>query len=861
MRLPVLCVTFLVASVCLVPPPSARSQVAERAARQIVIAIATPRGSSGAEVRAAREARAARVATRLAALGLARFGTLSDALPALAGAGARALATRDEDVAGVRPNPFGLDPSRVMLAEAPDVETASSALAALATDHDIEWAEPNQVRSLQGWIEDPARMAAATPASGAQPADRTRRADVRAARPTGGGLPPDPSSPIPPFPDDPLFRDGWQYALFNSGDSSPLKGTPRADIRAPEAWRITTGGNDVILAIADTGIDPGHPDLAGLMPDGRPRLLDPINITGLESADAYADSFAHGTVVTGTMAARTNNGASLDTFGVAGVCGGDGALNAGCRIVPIKIAPGRQGDATSFDIAHALLYATAEGARAMNLSFAGFSPSRVERLAMYEAITHGCVLVAASGNSGFTAGTLALYPSAYAADGLCIQVGASDWNDRRAVFSSYGPGLDLLAPGVNVYSTFMTYPSAAGVSYPGYVAASGTSLAAPHVAGALGLLAATRPELIENDLQHVIRESADDIGDPGVDQKTGWGRLNLARALDAVNPSLGVWHDEAPGTPGAVVATDTLWVGESGPGVMDVARVWSKAEQIEVTATIALPDSFMPPVRVWPRVGGTFTVRGGFRLPYFAPWAQVIAQDSRAFTLRGYIYRRTDACQDCDEYLPLPPDQARFGFTVIGRVDRPPVLTLRTPAPSMRLSPGDTLRLSFDASDPDTLTSIRVRLESDHLPPIPLATLPGDARTAEIVVPCLGEADSRASIQIEARDDHGPQFDRSQIAVPIDVRGSHCLEALPRSLAVAPNPARGLTRIEGPGGARVAILDLAGRRVREATLDPSSGTWTWDGLDSSGARAPAGIYFVRMALGRGTVERKVVRLE
>src|SRR5258706_15865025 len=102
------------------------------------------------------------------------------------------------------------------------------------------------------------------------------------------------------------------------------------------------------------------------------------------------------------MAARTNEGAHFDSLGMAGVCGGDGEANPGCRLVPIKIAPGHEHTATSFDIARAMLYATRIGARAMNLSFVGAGPSRLERLAMLEAITHGCVVVAAAGNRGLS---------------------------------------------------------------------------------------------------------------------------------------------------------------------------------------------------------------------------------------------------------------------------------------------------------------------------------------------------------------------------------------------------------------------------------------------------------------------------
>jgi len=147
---------------------------------------------------------------------------------------------------------------------------------------------------------------------------------------------------------------------------------------------------------------------------------------------------------------------------------------------------------------------------------------------------NGCVPVGAAGNSGFdpTEAVIPLYPAQYALDGLAISVGASDERDQRALFSSYPSGLDLVAPGSpNIYTTFMTYPSGAGQSYPGYAIFGGTSAAAPHVTGAVGLLAAARPELIDDDAQHVIRESADDIGAPGVDPQTAHGRLNLAAML------------------------------------------------------------------------------------------------------------------------------------------------------------------------------------------------------------------------------------------------------------------------------------------------------------------------------------------
>src|SRR5215813_1817742 len=98
------------------------------------------------------------------------------------------------------------------------------------------------------------------------------------------------------------------------------------------------------------------------------------------------------------MAARTGDGAALDSLGMAGVCGGDGGVNPGCRIVPIKITPGHSTVATSFDIARAVIYAVSVGARAVNLSFTGTGTSRLERLALSFAVERGCLVVAASGN-------------------------------------------------------------------------------------------------------------------------------------------------------------------------------------------------------------------------------------------------------------------------------------------------------------------------------------------------------------------------------------------------------------------------------------------------------------------------------
>jgi subtilisin family serine protease len=536
----------------------------------------------------------------------------------------------------------------VYLLEAADSLAAEQALRDLANDPDVLWAERNVPRepALDHFAE--------------------RFSSTSTAK-TG------------PWPDEPLLRDTRQWGLANAGAAGVYGGVAGADVHALEAWSRSTGSASLRLAIADTGIDPNHPELQATLASGT-RIELGINVTG-DPSPSFADSFGHGTAVVGVMAARTGEGAHFDSLGIAGVCGGDGGANPGCRIVPIKITPGHSGSASAFDIARAIVYAADVGARALNLSFTGGGPSRLEREALAYALVRGCVVVAASGNRGAsTQPRVPQYPAAYAADGLCLQVGASDSWDRRAVFSSYGPGLDVVAPGLDVWSTFMTYPSAAGASYPGYVAGSGTSFAAPFVTGTVGLLAAARPELIDVDYQHLIRDTADDVGAPGVDDETGAGRVNAAAALRAVAPGIGIWHDEVAPDTWSEIAEDTLVVGEPGPGALTPARPWPRARLVEVRATVTVPDSFGDSVAVWPRVGGTMCVRGDFRLPYFVPHADVIDRVPRRFTLRGYVYRApTDSTESEWVDLPLPVDQARFGFTVIGR------LAARTDAP--RASP------------------------------------------------------------------------------------------------------------------------------------------------------------------------------
>jgi subtilisin family serine protease len=804
----------LILLIALTLGPLPEDALASPPSRQLVVRIAPRPGASPAlEATTPRS----HVAGLAASLGLRVVGSLADGL-SLAGATLQGGARPGTNL---RANPFDLDPGSVWLLEARDSLAAAAAAAAIAGDPAIAWVEFNQPR------------------------------EPEALGVTAG------------FPNDPGFRDTRQWGLRNLGPHGAFGGVEGADIDALGAWGWTTGRNDLRLAVADTGIDPNHPELQALIPGVGPRVTLGMNVSP-DPSPSYADSFYHGTAVAGVMAALTNDGAHFDSLGVAGVCGGDGNGNFGCRIVPIKIAAGHSGDASSYDIARAILYATQVGARAMNLSFAGGGQSAVERDALYYAITRGCVVVAAAGNRGASRqADAAQFPAAYAALGYCIQAGASDEYDQRTRFSSYGPGLDLLAPGVDVLTTFPTYPIANGTLLNGYVQVAGTSFSAPHTTGVVGLLAALRPELSASDFQHVLRESARDLAEPGLDQKTGYGRLDAARALASVAPSFGILHDEVAAATFIPGDVDSLIVGTSGPGLMDRIRHWPRARAIEARATVALPDSFLDSVRVWTTVQGTMTVAGGFRLPFFAPWSEIVERGPRSFTLRGFLYQLED-CLDCggDAHLPLPPDQARFGYTVIGRVDRPPTLEITAPLRSSVVVPGDTIELGLRASDPDRVTAIEAWLESSSSAPLLLARLDGDVARARMIVPCPPPFHGAGTLRLVARDEHGPWRDETAITVPIAIRLGSCeyIGLEPVTSAATPNPFRESVRIPASTSARLVIVDVAGRVVRREPRHPEEGGFTWDGRDDAGRRVAAGIYLARFE-GERRSPLKLLKLE
>ena len=328
-------------------------------------------------------------------------------------------------------------------------------------------------------------------------------------------------------PNDPSFGSQWGLAK----------------IQATLAWDITQGDTTVVIAIVDSGVETGHPDLAaniwnnsgetgldgsnndkrtnGIDDDGNGYIddwrgwdfggADYNNVVPDNNPNPTAGNNAHGTHVAGIAAASTNN-----SIGVAGI-------GFKCRIIPVKTsadndtrAPNGQG----YIIAgyEGIAYAAFMGAAVMNCSWGGSGGSQFEQDIVNYATQQGTLVVGAAGNANSSA---AHYPSGY---NNVISVASTNSSDIRSVFSSYGTTVDVCAPGESILSTFFQST---------YVFNQGTSMSSPHVAGLAALVKSAYPSYTGLQLGELVRMTCDNIDgiNPSYAGLLGRGRINANRAL------------------------------------------------------------------------------------------------------------------------------------------------------------------------------------------------------------------------------------------------------------------------------------------------------------------------------------------
>jgi chitodextrinase len=341
---------------------------------------------------------------------------------------------------------------------------------------------------------------------------------IEVAPPDGRAL----SAAAAVVPDDPYFTYQWHFP----------------PIQAPDAWAESTG-DGVVVAVIDSGISQGGEDL------DCHTFVSPYNvITRTPGAGAATDDNGHGTHVAGTVAQCTNNG-----VGVAGL-----AFDA--ALMPVKVLDAA-GSAFDSDVAAGIEWARSHGADVINLSLGSdcgttgwpTCSSPIINDAIEVAVADDIVIVAASGNSGQgMVGHPANHPDV-------IAVGAVDYNLNVTPYSNRGPALAVAAPGGDTMQDANADGFVDGVLQESFVGADwgywffdGTSMASPHVAGAVALMRSSHPEANRSEIEAAIQSTALDLGAPGFDPAYGHGLIQVFDAIAYLGPDT-----VAPNWPGGAV--------------------------------------------------------------------------------------------------------------------------------------------------------------------------------------------------------------------------------------------------------------------------------------------------------------------
>lgn len=287
---------------------------------------------------------------------------------------------------------------------------------------------------------------------------------------------------------------------FSANDPFSPKQSYLSQIGARKAWETAREQTNITIAIVDTGVDLNHPDL-------KANLVEGYNI--LSPKKPPMDDNGHGTGVAGVLGAVGNNG-----LGISGILWK-------AKLMPIK-ALDHHGDGTEQDLGEGILQAVRSGAKIVVLSVGLYRYSPYMEDIVKYAESKGVLLVAAAGNDGLLLGSKVAvkYPAAYP---TVFAVGGVKPDNTADSRTNSGPELDIAAPW-NVYTTGLG---------GGYRKDEGTSLAAPQVAAAAALVWAQHPKLEPYEVRELLRQTARDIGPAGHDELSGYGLLQIDKAVAA----------------------------------------------------------------------------------------------------------------------------------------------------------------------------------------------------------------------------------------------------------------------------------------------------------------------------------------
>ena len=301
-------------------------------------------------------------------------------------------------------------------------------------------------------------------------------------------------------------------------------------IESPLAWDVTTGSDKVVIAFVDSGVDLDHLELedkiwtnAGEIPDNK--IDDDGNgyvddVHGWDFVNWHGepqDGYWHGTFMASIAAAMTNNG-----DGMAGV-------SWGAEIMPIKVFDDQW--LKLWHIAGGIEYAADNGAKIINLSWAltgSDYPQALRTAVDYAHFNKGALVVAAAGNSFDSSHK---YPAAL---DHVVSVAATDRGDGHPDFSTYNDKVDIAAPGVDILGLCLK-----GI----YGWLPGTDAAAAHVSGLAALIWSVNPTLTNDEVEDIIESTAVDLGEPGRDDRFGYGRIDANTAVMTTTHYLAVEYD------------------------------------------------------------------------------------------------------------------------------------------------------------------------------------------------------------------------------------------------------------------------------------------------------------------------------
>lgn len=291
---------------------------------------------------------------------------------------------------------------------------------------------------------------------------------------------------------DPLVNQ--QYALEQTG--------------AFGAWDVTMGEKTTIIALIDSGVDPQHPDLVG-------KIVSKYNV--FTKNDEVKDGTGHGTHCAGIAAAAADN-----NEGIAGM-----APQCGLMIVQAFDADGVTSTAL---LAEAITWAADHGAKVISMSFGIYGESELMSKAVnYAYYTKDAVLVASAGNDQKRTDAYSAPHIPATLHGV-LEVSATDKKGKLASFCNWGSQHKVAAPGVDILSTFPTYPVKEGKS-TNYAVMSGTSMATPCVAGFLALIRSQHPDWNRLMVIDHVQKSTVDIGPRGGDDYFGYGLIDARKGV------------------------------------------------------------------------------------------------------------------------------------------------------------------------------------------------------------------------------------------------------------------------------------------------------------------------------------------